>query len=97
MAQNSIQKARARAFKNQCGCCYYCGQRMNQSPLTACTAEHLLARCEGGGVAGNIVAACQFCNSHRHRRQKPLDPAAWRAHVMKMVQKKAWPTVTSRV
>lgn len=34
-----------------------------------CTAEHLCARCEGGSDGrGNIVAACYWCNSRRHRK-----------------------------
>lgn len=97
MAKNSLKNARARAFQAQNGCCYYCRQRMNQSPLTVCTAEHLRARSEGGGVSGNIVAACLYCNSRRHRRKKPMAPLAWQAHVMQMVEKLAWPTLNSRM
>ncbi|NNC52061.1 MAG: hypothetical protein HKO08_03355 [Erythrobacter sp.] len=39
------------------------------------TAEHLLARSEGGAdCPGNVVAACWYCNSHRHRARSPLSP-----------------------
>ncbi len=94
MAKTPLQKARERAFKLQNGCCFYCGQRMNQSPITKCTAEHLRARCDGGGVDGNIVAACWFCNSRRHRRKAPLEPQAWQAYVVRKMQQKRWPTLT---
>lgn len=94
MAKTSLQKARERAFKLQNGCCFYFGQRMNQSPITKCTAEHLQARCDGGRIAGNIVAACLYCNNERHRVERPMAPKAWRAHVGKQVQKRSWPTLT---
>ncbi|WP_189392998.1 HNH endonuclease [Alcaligenes pakistanensis] len=94
MAKTSLQKARARAFKLQNGCCFYCGQRMNQSPITKCTAEHLQARSEGGGVVGNIVAACWYCNNHRHRSRIPMVPEAWQVYVGRKVQQKRWPTLT---
>jgi hypothetical protein len=35
-----------------------------------CTAEHVVARRDGGRIADNIVAACSFCNGTRHRRRK---------------------------
>ncbi|WP_425500975.1 HNH endonuclease [Pseudoxanthomonas gei] len=39
----------------------------------SCTAEHLVAKCEGGtDDASNIAAACYFCNTKRHARQVPL-------------------------
>ncbi|WP_115633538.1 HNH endonuclease [Alcaligenes faecalis] len=93
MAKTSLQKARERAFKLQNGCCFYCGQRMNQSPITKCTAEHLQARCDGGRIAENIVAACWYCNNYRHRRKTPQGHEAWRAHVIRKVRQKRWPTL----
>lgn len=40
-----------------------------------CTAEHLRAQCDGGtDKRDNIVAACRFCNGHRHRTKTPLTP-----------------------
>ncbi|MEW4468490.1 HNH endonuclease [Parasphingorhabdus sp. JC815] len=46
-----------------------------QALLLRCTAEHLDARCTGGQDSPqNVVAACYFCNSNRHRSKKPLDP-----------------------
>jgi len=93
MAKTSLQKARERAFKLQNGCCFYCGQRMNQSPITKSTAEHLKARSEGGRIAGNIVAACLYCNNKRHRAEQPMGPKAWRAYVINEVRQKRWPTL----
>lgn len=35
-----------------------------------CTAEHLVARQDGGkDTAANIVAACAYCNHGRHKCQ----------------------------
>jgi hypothetical protein len=56
-----------------------------------CTAEHLQARCDGGGdVAGNIVAACMLCNRARHQRKKPPPPEAYLADVRRRVGRGAW-------
>ena len=39
-----------------------------------CTAEHLIARCEGGIVCtDNIVAACFYCNQHRRQAEEYID------------------------
>jgi hypothetical protein len=73
-SRNRIRIHRRRAFEQQRGRCYYCGVRMwLTSPdevsealrrraaceKVRCTAEHLVAQCEGGGhTAQNIVAAC---------------------------------------
>ena len=46
-----------------------------QATLLRCTGEHLVARKDGGSAARcNIVAACKFCNEHRHRRQDDIAP-----------------------
>jgi hypothetical protein len=56
-----------------------------------CTAEHLLARCDGGkDQKSNIVAACIFCNSKRHQRKKPLGPPRYRALIRKRLQQGKW-------
>ncbi len=64
-----IQTHRKRAFERQGGCCHYCGVRMwlvtpDELPVARrsaaavaklrCTAEHLVAQCDGGTNA----AAC---------------------------------------
>ena len=95
------------AFSKQSGRCYYCGSPMwNTKPKEfaskhnitkkyaarfQCTAEHLLARCEGGkNQESNIVAACLFCNSKRHQRKKPLGPPKYKALIQKRLQQGKW-------
>ncbi|MCI5140822.1 MAG: HNH endonuclease [Candidatus Electrothrix sp. ATG1] len=56
-----------------------------------CTGEHLLARCDGGtDEQKNIVAACRFCNSTRHKMKKPLVPAQYKYHIQKRLNKGKW-------
>lgn len=99
----SLKSCRSIAFLNQKGCCYYCSRRMwfsSPSELGLslksgrpyqCTAEHLIARQDGGrDVKENIVAACWFCNTRRHRRKSPPSPDGYRARVQKRVAKGKW-------
>ena len=59
--------------------------------LLQCTAEHLLARKDGGGNgAGNIVAACMTCNRRRHQRKKDLPVDAYRALVQRRLHQGKW-------
>tara|TARA_R100001163_G_scaffold61561_2_gene51653 strand:+ start:670 stop:1044 length:375 start_codon:yes stop_codon:yes gene_type:complete len=84
-------KFRNLAFRKQGGFCYYCNfpmwekdiagfsSRYNLSLRQAnqfkCTAEHLLARQDGGkDVEDNIVAACLACNHKRHRGKRKVVP-----------------------
>lgn len=101
-----LQKARLLAFTYQNHRCYYCGfpmwlNSLKELPLPRgykgilprlkCTAEHLIARQDGGGDSrDNIVAACHWCNQKRHSRYRPLDPVRYRQHVQKRVGKGAW-------
>jgi hypothetical protein len=72
---SSLVKLRRSAFRAQNGCCFYCGLPMweddperfaqtlgltaGQAQKLRSTAEHLQARCDGGGDhPSNIVAAC---------------------------------------
>ena len=76
---SSLYKLRQKAFRRQEGHCYYCEYPMwlesweefaasfGISKAAAfhfrCTAEHLVARQDGGKDSPkNIVAACRFCN-----------------------------------
>src|SRR5688572_17231577 len=94
MTKKSLQRCRTAAFARQGGCCYYCGRPIwiddstefavahhltrRQVPGRACTAEHLIARRDGGpDTCENIVAACRECNQTRHRRKEPPSPACW--------------------
>jgi len=101
-----IQALRRQAFQRQQGHCFYCSVSMRLlSPhelpggtadksgcaRLRCTAEHLVARCEGGGNnAENIVAACDHCNRTRHRRKSPPDPENYRIEVQARVRRGAW-------
>ncbi len=102
-----LKKSRQLAFDRQRGCCHYCGLPVwlrdpdsfrrrygltsAEANLLQCTAEHLVARCDGGSDRpDNIVAACRHCNSTRHRRSAPLDPATYRQYVRRRVAKGRW-------
>jgi hypothetical protein len=62
-----------------------------EANLLQCTAEHLVARCDGGSDSpDNIVAACRHCNSRRHRRPEPLDPLTYRKHVRRRIARGCW-------
>ena len=64
---------------------------LKQARLIKCTGEHFTAHCEGGGASrSNIVAACWFCNIHRHRAAKVLIPSKYREYVRKRVAKGRW-------
>ena len=55
------------------------------------TAEHLKACCEGGrAVPSNIVMACLYCNSRRHRRQSPMEPMAFKAKIKELLGQGRW-------
>ena len=80
---SQVRKYRDQAFVRQRGCCFYCHRRMlaasSKGPLR-CTAEHLVARCEGGLDRGeNIAAACWECNNCRHRTRRPLSSEKFKA------------------
>jgi 5-methylcytosine-specific restriction endonuclease McrA len=104
---SNLSKKRLAAFKKQSGRCYYCGSPMwegnqkgfaNKNKITKkyaarfqSTAEHLLARCDGGkDQESNIVAACIFCNNKRHQRKKPLGPPVYKALIQKRLQQGKW-------
>jgi hypothetical protein len=67
------------------------GLRIGQVRALQATAEHLIARCDGGTNAqANIVAAHLICNRRRHQRKVPLDPDRYRRFVLRRVAKHAW-------
>ena len=84
-----IVSLRKLAFVKQAGRCYYCDIPMTPSANGAprphwrsCTAEHLVARQDGGeDSAENVVAACHYCNRRRHARPHPLSAAEYLRHV----------------
>lgn len=71
--------------------CKEFGLTLRQAAVLRCTAEHLCARQDGGkNSSSNIVAACQWCNQHRHKRRVPLDPEQYKAHVSQRMSKGKW-------
>lgn len=100
-------KSRSKAFNLQHGHCIYCESPMwlddpetfakqykithKCAALLKCTAEHLLARQDGGkDVESNIVAACHFCNQKRHKCKKPKDPISYKRFVSSRLGKGRW-------
>ena len=62
-----------------------------QAFLLRSTAEHLVPHgCGGADSAPNIVAACWYCNAHRHRSARPLLPDAYQAKVLKRMVVGRW-------
>lgn len=103
----TLIKSRSTAFERQGGRCYYCdfpvwrgsieqfarlhGITLGQARQFQCTAEHLLARQDGGGdERGNIVAACLVCNQRRHKRKLDLGHEIYREFVRWRLSKGKW-------
>ena len=62
-----------------------------QAKRLVCTAEHLIARQDGGkDNQENIVAACAFCNHTRHKRRQCADAERFKADVIRRLQKHKW-------
>ena len=58
------------------------------------TAEHLQAKQNGGkDIKANIVAACLFCNSHRHKSKNPKDALSYKEKVKLRMIKGSWTSV----
>lgn len=98
-----LQRLRTLAFHKQAGRCHYCGLAMwlhspaelSLRPRTAqplrCTAEHLIARQDGGrDTSDNIVAACLLCNGRRHKRKVSPAAGAYRTLVRRRLAKGKW-------
>lgn len=103
----TLVRYRHSAFQAQSGHCFYCGLPMwERSPeeyallfginvaqvhWLKCTAEHLRARCDGGGnLSDNIVAACLYCNQMRHRMRPAPDHEKFRRIVQKQKGNGSW-------
>lgn len=98
-------RLRNKAYSQQLGRCWYCkvpmwlhspaelscAPSMRAAADLRCTAEHLVARCDGGlDVESNIVAACFKCNRTRHLRKRPPDPVRYRESVRLRVERGSW-------
>jgi hypothetical protein len=67
------------------------GLTLGHARLFRCTAEHLLPAQNGGPMtAANIVAACLFCNSRRHRRRNVPNPEQYRTFIGKRLAAGRW-------
>ncbi len=67
------------------------GVTVSAAAAFRCTAEHLRPRCEGGtNSPANIVAACYFCNSQRHRRKNPPTPSKHQALIARRLAAGRW-------
>lgn len=103
----SLKKYRLKAFTLQQSRCIYCELPMwlenpeayakqykitpNQAKIFRCTAEHLIARQDGGkDNQSNIVAACHYCNQKRHQRKSPKDPLTYKVYVNNRIKKGKW-------
>lgn len=103
----TLARRRHSAFLAQSGHCFYCGLPMWESSpdelsrvfdispaqvqRLKCTAEHLRARCDGGGdSSANIVAACLHCNRTRHRMRPAPDHEKFRALVQRQKLNGGW-------
>ena len=99
-----LQTLRTQSFHAQHGHCFYCrarmwltspdelGLRQRSARPYQCTAEHLVARQDGGkDTPDNIVAACHVCNQRRHKRPTPAPSAdIYLARVRTRVAKGKW-------
>lgn len=114
MTPNKLQRLRRQAFMAQNYRCFYClfpmwernpgqfaldhGLKPRLAKHLKCTAEHLMARQDGGGnTLENIVAACLWCNGRRHsaRVHNAPDPATYKAKVTALIAKGRWHPVTA--
>jgi len=98
---NHLAHLRVLAFDAQQGRCYYCDHALwlptskaedkTKPARYCCTAEHLVAVSEGGRTTqDNIVAACFYCNTTRHRAVRPLPPPKYRVRVQGRLQRGLW-------
>ena len=103
----ALAKRRRAAANAQSLRCHYCGLPMwesdpngfakryrlsrAQATLLRSTAEHLVARCDGGSDApSNIVAAHEYCNRLRHTRRNPAPPQRYQEFVLARMRAGRW-------
>ena len=64
---------------------------LKQAHLFQSTGEHLKAHSDGGDASSsNIVAACRYCDTHRHKAARPLTPERYKRHVRERMEKGRW-------
>ena len=105
---HKLRRFRKVAARRQRHRCHYCdvpmwsknpvqfaelhGLREEDAGHFQCTAEHVIARRDGGGERRNIVAACRCCNIARHEAETPMSAEAYREHVQRAVGGSTWLT-----
>ncbi len=107
MRSIKIRRYRTLAAQRQQYRCWYCcfpiwtsnpanfakrhGISLRQAARFQCTAEHLLARQDGGrDEVKNLVAACLHCNRTRHKRLRPPDPDTFRIQIQAAIRRGRW-------
>jgi hypothetical protein len=109
MNPKTLRKLRHQAFVRQSCRCFYCtlpiwegdpteftahyGIRLQKAKHLRCTAEHLIAKQDGGDdTAQNIAAACLWCNRMRHlkRQHKAPSPEKYKNRVAQLIAKGCW-------
>lgn len=89
MSTKSLSRLRSAAYSVSFSQRHVLSHR--QAKLLQCTAEHLLARQDGGiDSANNIVAACWYCNQQRHRPKVPPAPDMNRQRVQQKMKRGGW-------
>lgn len=103
----TLYRSREQAYHAQGGKCYYCrcvmwlrcpdelpmryGITAKQARSLQCTAEHVIARCDGGSdFPENIVAACRRCNLMRHKLKSPPSSDDYRSRVRSRLAQGRW-------
>lgn len=67
------------------------GISLKEAARFKCTAEHLQALSDGGtSRRENVVAACHFCNHHRHELTNPPAPDRYRALIKARIERGGW-------
>jgi 5-methylcytosine-specific restriction endonuclease McrA len=105
---HKLRRFRKVAARKQQHRCWYCaapmwtrnpaqfaerhGLRLEDCGHFQCTAEHMVARRDGGAEIRNIVAACRHCNITRHEAETPLPAEQYREHVQRHVAEVRWIT-----
>lgn len=72
------------------------GITLKQAKQFKSTAEHLIASQNNGlTISSNIVAACLFCNSKRHKRKTPPEPLEYKELVRKRLSACRWNSIAN--
>lgn len=114
MSSKRRRKLRQQAYKKQDGRCCYCeypmwhtdhenfsrlhGLQPNLAKYLKCTAEHKVARQDGGRDSqDNVFAACSWCNRKRHhgRPHNAPDYESYKETVLRRVSMGRWHPVAA--